>query len=53
MMDRGFDITGTDETDILNGTNVVDRITGLAGQDVLDSGDGEERSPVESAMTPS
>ena len=42
LIDRGFDITGTDENDILNGTNVVDRINGFAGQDVLDSGAGED-----------
>jgi Ca2+-binding RTX toxin-like protein len=42
LIDRGFDLTGTADSDTINGTNVVDRITGFAGNDVSQSGAGDD-----------
>jgi Ca2+-binding RTX toxin-like protein len=42
LIDRGFDLTGTDGDDQIIGTNVVDRISGFDGQDVLQAGDGSD-----------
>jgi Ca2+-binding RTX toxin-like protein len=51
LIDRGFDISGTDLDDAITGTNGTDRITadagndeirGGAGNDVLDGGDGND-----------
>ncbi len=40
--ERGFDVIGTDESDIVTGTAVADRINGFDGQDVLRSGLGAD-----------
>jgi VCBS repeat-containing protein len=42
LIDRGFDINGTDFDDGLSGTAAVDRIQGLAGNDFLDGGRGND-----------
>ena len=42
LIDRGFDIAGTESDDTIVGTNAIDRITGLAGNDVLQSGSGDD-----------
>jgi VCBS repeat-containing protein len=42
LVQRGFDITGTDGNDSLTGTNLTDRINGGAGDDVLDGGQGDD-----------
>lgn len=42
LVQRGFDLTGTDGNDAIAGTNVVDRITALAGDDTLAGGAGED-----------
>ncbi|MEQ1844785.1 MAG: calcium-binding protein, partial [Nitrospira sp.] len=42
LIARGFDFTGTAGNDVLAGTNVVDRLNGLAGNDVLQGGDGDD-----------
>jgi len=42
LINLGFDIDGTENNDLLTGTNVVDRINGLAGDDVIESGDGND-----------
>jgi len=42
LIDRGFDIVGTETNDQLNGTSAVDRITGGAGNDSLDGGTGND-----------
>ena len=39
---RGFDIEGTDKSEILTGTNATDRITGRAGNDTLNGGLGDD-----------
>jgi Ca2+-binding RTX toxin-like protein len=39
---QGFDIVGIAGDDVLVGTNVVDRINGLAGNDTLSSGAGDD-----------
>ena len=41
--ERGFDVIGTDESDIVTGTAVADRINGFDGQDVLRSGLGADQ----------
>ena len=42
LIDRGFDLTGTVGDDTITGTNVVDRLDGLAGNDVLQAGAGDD-----------
>lgn len=43
LVQRGFDLTGTDGNDSITGTNVVDRITALAGDDTLAGGRGDDQ----------
>ena len=38
----GFDIPGTEDDDVLSGTNLVDRINGLGGNDNIQAGDGND-----------
>ncbi|MGZ8422435.1 MAG: putative Ig domain-containing protein, partial [Nitrospira sp.] len=42
LVQRGFDLTGTDGNDSITGTNVGDRITALAGDDMLAGGRGAD-----------
>ncbi|HMS82056.1 MAG TPA: calcium-binding protein [Nitrospira sp.] len=42
LIARGFDLIGTDGNDVVTGTNVVDRLKGLAGHDTLQGGDGDD-----------
>ncbi len=42
LVQRGFDLTGTDGNDTIAGTNVVDRIMALAGDDTMAGGAGED-----------
>jgi len=42
LVQRGFDLTGTDGNDSIAGTNLVDRITALAGDDTLAGGRGND-----------
>jgi Ca2+-binding RTX toxin-like protein len=42
LIDRGFDLAGTVGDDTIVGTNVKDRITGLAGNDLLIGGLGHD-----------
>lgn len=43
LMQRGFDLDGTAGEDVVRGTSVVDRIAGLAGDDILVGGLGSDR----------
>jgi Ca2+-binding RTX toxin-like protein len=43
LVQRGFDLTGTDGNDSITGTNIVDRITALAGDDILAGGGGNDQ----------
>jgi len=38
LLARGFDLDGTDQDDVLFGTNTIDRMTGLNGKDGSDGG---------------
>ncbi len=42
LLDRGFDIAGTELDDYLTGTNGIDRITGDAGNDEIRGGAGDD-----------
>ena len=42
LVQRGFDLFGTDGNNFITGTNVVDRITALAGDDILVGGRGAD-----------
>ncbi|MCS6319864.1 MAG: hypothetical protein H8K05_19270 [Nitrospira sp.] len=42
LLARGFDLAGSSGDDVLEGTNIVDRLNGLEGNDVLDAGDGND-----------
>jgi Ca2+-binding RTX toxin-like protein len=42
LLARGFDISGTADSDVIFGTSVDDRIRGLAGDDVISSGAGND-----------
>ena len=42
LVERGFDIDGSDADDRIEGTSVTDRITGLAGHDTLVGGKGDD-----------
>lgn len=39
---RGFDVAGSDGADLLNGTNMLDRLSGHAGDDFLYAGAGKD-----------
>lgn len=43
LVQRGFDLIGTDGNDSITGTNVGDRITALAGDDTLAGGHGDDQ----------
>jgi len=42
LLDRGFDLVGTNANDVLAGTSVSDRIDGLEGDDTLGGGAGND-----------
>ena len=42
LLEKGFDITGTEGEDLLIGTNTTDRIIGLGGDDIFVSGPGND-----------
>jgi len=42
LIDKGFDIAGTDNADTMNGTGAVDRITGGDGDDTILAGRGDD-----------
>ena len=42
LLDRGFDVLGTDANDDLRGTSTTDRITGSAGHDLIRGGAGDD-----------
>ena len=42
LIDKGFDLTGNTGDDTITGTNVLDRISGLGGDDIILSGDGDD-----------
>jgi Ca2+-binding RTX toxin-like protein len=42
LVARGFDVSGTAGNDAISGTNLVDRMKGLAGNDFLIGGDGHD-----------
>ncbi|KAF4513784.1 UNVERIFIED_CONTAM: hypothetical protein B566_EDAN011705 [Ephemera danica] len=42
LLQRGFDIEGSEEGDTLRGTNVADRLTGYEGNDALQGGAGDD-----------
>jgi len=42
LLDKGFDLNGSNGNDTLSGTSVTDRISGLAGDDVIDGGAGDD-----------
>ena len=42
LIDLGFDISGTDEVNVLTGSSATDRIKGLDGNDTLESGFGAD-----------
>ena len=42
LINRGFDLIGTDGNDVIEGTNAVDRILGLGGDDELSGRDGDD-----------
>jgi len=42
LVDRGFDLVGTEESEIILGTNATDRIRGKQGNDTLDGGEGDD-----------
>lgn len=42
LLERGFDISGTGGSDVLLGTNLEDRFDGLAGDDTLEGGEGND-----------
>jgi Ca2+-binding RTX toxin-like protein len=42
FISQGFHIAGTIGNDVLSGTNIADRMEGLAGDDTLSSGDGDD-----------
>lgn len=42
LLERGFDIDGTDGDDILSGTSVADRMRGFGGNDLLFGGAGDD-----------
>ncbi|WP_200384611.1 putative Ig domain-containing protein [Rhodocyclus tenuis] len=43
LLSRGFDIVGTDESDVLKGTSLADRVRGGAGNDVIEATPGGDR----------
>lgn len=42
LIAKGFDLEGTQENNIILGTNATDRISGHAGNDTLNGGDGDD-----------
>jgi Ca2+-binding RTX toxin-like protein len=42
LVANGFDLTGTDSADVIEGSSVADRIAGLAGADTLSGGRGDD-----------
>lgn len=42
LINRGFDLVGTDADDTISGTNATDRLTGGLGNDSLDAGAGDD-----------
>lgn len=42
LLQKGFDITGTEGEDLLTGTSTTDRIIGLGGDDIFMSGSGDD-----------
>jgi VCBS repeat-containing protein len=42
LLARGFDLDGTAGDDIIAGTNTIDRINGLSGNDLLQGGAGDD-----------
>ncbi|MBI5568598.1 MAG: hypothetical protein HY914_01500 [Desulfomonile tiedjei] len=42
LLQRGFDITGTEAQDVLIGTSATDRITALGGDDIIAAGPGDD-----------
>jgi Ca2+-binding RTX toxin-like protein len=42
LIERGFDLYGSDDEDIIEGTSEVDRIYGFGGDDSLDGGAGDD-----------
>jgi len=42
FISQGFDITGSVDNDVLSGTNIIDRIDGLAGDDMISAGAGDD-----------
>lgn len=42
LVDRGFDLAGTEEAEIVLGTNAADRIRGKQGNDTLDGAEGDD-----------
>ncbi len=42
LLERGFDLTGTSEDDLISGTNTIDRISGLDGNDTITGGRGDD-----------
>jgi hypothetical protein len=42
LVDRGFDLAGTDESEIIVGTNAADRIRGKRGNDTLEGAGGDD-----------
>lgn len=43
LVQRGFDLTGTDGNDSITGTNIADRISAYAGDDTLGGGRGDDQ----------
>lgn len=42
LLQRGFDIAGTESGELISGTNTVDRITALGGDDTVAAGQGND-----------
>lgn len=42
LLQRGFDLEGSEDDDAIRGTNVADRLTGYEGSDVLQGGAGDD-----------
>jgi len=42
LLQRGFDLDGTEADDLIDGTNTTDRMRGLSGNDTLNGGEGDD-----------